>query len=64
MFIEPNSVIRILKDVPLDNSYKNTLHFSSRTAQTNAMQSKTKQYITKSNIPKSGYWCYTSCTNS
>lgn len=42
MFIEPNSVIRILKGVPLDNSYKNTLHFSSRTAQTSAMQNKTK----------------------
>lgn len=33
MFIEPNTNIRILKNVPLDSEYKNTINFTSATAQ-------------------------------
>ena len=29
MYIEPNSNIKIYHNVPLDNTYKNTLYFSS-----------------------------------
>ena len=35
MFIEPNTNIRILRNVPLDNSYKNTIYFTSATEQCN-----------------------------
>ena len=35
MFIEPNTNIRILRNVPLDNSYKNTIYFTSSTEQFN-----------------------------
>lgn len=42
MYIEPNTIIRILKDVPLDTTYDHTLYFSSRTSQTNYFIGLTK----------------------
>lgn len=42
MFIEPSTNIRILKNVPLDNGYRNTILFNSLTAQTNYFISLTK----------------------
>ena len=35
MYIEPNTIIRILKDCPLDNTYDHTIYFSSKTSQAN-----------------------------
>ena len=48
MFIEPNTNIRILKGVPLDTSYKNTLYFSpnSKSEQTTYFMNKTKHNLT------------------
>ena len=42
MYIEPNTNIRILKDVPLDTTYDHTIYFSSATAQTNYFAGLTK----------------------
>ena len=42
MYIEPNTTIRILKDVPLDNTYDHTIYFSDATAQVNYLLGKTK----------------------
>ena len=33
MVIEPNTTIRVLHDVPLDNTYNDTIYFSSLSAQ-------------------------------
>ena len=42
MYIEPNTTIKILKNVPLDKTYKHTLFFESKTAQSNYFSSLTK----------------------
>ena len=41
-YITPDSIVRILKDVPLDNTYKDTISFQSATAQANYFAGKTK----------------------
>ena len=33
MYIAPNSTIHILRNVPLDNTYKNTIHFNDTAEQ-------------------------------
>lgn len=35
--IAPNSTIKILKNVPLDNTYKHTIYFASRTSQSSTL---------------------------
>lgn len=35
MYIEPNTIIRILKDCPLDTTYDHTIYFNSASAQAN-----------------------------
>lgn len=42
MYIEPNTIIKILQDVPLDTSYDHTLYFSSKANQANYFIGKTK----------------------
>lgn len=42
MQIAPSSVIHVLKDVPLDNSYEHTLYFTTKTAQFNYFSGKIK----------------------
>lgn len=42
MYIEPNTNIRILKNVRLDNTYKNTIWFSSKTEQVDYFIGKQK----------------------
>lgn len=42
MYIEPNTTIRILKDVPLDNTYDHTIYFADATAQRNYILAKSK----------------------
>ena len=46
MFIEPNTNIRILKNVPLDNTYKHTLYFSNETDQANYFIGLTRHNLT------------------
>lgn len=46
MYIEPNTNIRILKNVPLDNTYKHTLYFEDSTLQTNYFIGLTKHNLT------------------
>ena len=47
MYIEPNSTIKICKNVPLDNTYKNTLYFANKLSQENFFTSKTKHNLAK-----------------
>ena len=42
MYIEPNTIIRILKDCPLDNSYDHTIYFSTPAQQLSYFQGLTK----------------------
>lgn len=42
MYIAPNTTIRLLKNVPLDNTYRNTIYFSSVANQTGYFSGKTK----------------------
>lgn len=46
MYIEPNTTIRLLTNVPLDNTYEHTIYFDSLTAQINYFTSKTKRTLT------------------
>lgn len=41
MYIAPNTIIRILHNVPLDNTYEHTLYFDSTSAQANYFSGKT-----------------------
>lgn len=54
MYIEPNTTIRILKDVPIDNSYKNTLYFSNRDNQYDYFVSKTKETLVNNTYQRVG----------
>ena len=42
MYIAPNTTIRMLKDVPLDNTYRNTIYFTTAAIQSAYFQGKTK----------------------
>lgn len=42
MYIEPNTNIKILKNVPLDPSYDHTIYFANANAQSTYFQTKTK----------------------
>ena len=45
MYIEPNTVVRLLNNIRLDNRYTDTINFGSRTEQVNYFSSKTEIYI-------------------
>lgn len=47
MATQPNTVIRILKDIPLDNTYRNTITFSNKSTQESYFVSKTKYTLDK-----------------
>lgn len=47
MYIEPNTVIRILKDCPLDNTYDHTIYFASKSAQVSYFTGLTKHTLTQ-----------------
>ena len=42
MYIAPNTTIKMLKDVPLDNTYRNTIYFAYVANQTSYFSGKTK----------------------
>lgn len=43
MYIQPNTTVRLLTGVPLDNTYAHTVYFASATAQRQYFESKGKQ---------------------
>lgn len=45
-YIEPNTIIRFLSDVPLDPDYENTLYFNNVNAQTDYFVNKTRRVFT------------------
>ena len=47
MYIEPNTVIRILKDCPLDTTYEHTLYFTAELTQVSYFQGLTKYTLTQ-----------------
>lgn len=47
MWIEPNTTISILNNVPLDNTYRNTIYFASEGERLEYFTSKTKHLLTK-----------------
>lgn len=47
MYIEPNSTIRLLHSVPLDDTYDHTLYFSSSSDQSSYFMGQTKQVFTR-----------------
>lgn len=47
MYIEPNTVIRLLKNCPLDNTYDHTIYFNSGEAQFEYFASLTKYTLTQ-----------------
>ena len=57
MYIEPNTVIKILKDCPLDNSYDHTIFFTSASAQVSFFSEHTKYTLDKQSYQrvKRGY---------
>ena len=46
MYIEPNSTVKLLSGVPLDNSYRNTVVWDSASAQYNGFNAYTKYTLT------------------
>lgn len=54
MYIEPSTAVRLCKNVPLDNTYKNTIYFENATAQGSFFASKEKKYITKNTYQRQG----------
>lgn len=46
MYIEPNTIIRVLHNCPLDKSYDHTIYFDSETAQISYFQGLTKYTFT------------------
>ena len=42
MYVAPNTNVRVLKNVPLDNTYRNTIYFTSASAQTAYFSTLTK----------------------
>ena len=42
MYIQPNSTIRLLTGIPLDNTYAHTIYFANKNAQAEYFASKTK----------------------
>lgn len=47
MYIEPNTNIRILNNVPLNNTYEHTIYFANETSQRNYFIGKTKHSLTR-----------------
>lgn len=57
MFIEPNTVIRILRNCPLDTTYEHTIYFTSESGQVSYFQGLTKYTLTQQSYQrvKRGY---------
>ena len=57
MYIEPNTNIRILKNVPLDTTYNHTIYFSNKSKQTEYFSGLTKYNLTNQSYQrvKRGY---------
>lgn len=55
MYIAPNTTVRLLTGVPLDNTYAHTIYFANKTAQTSYFQGKTKSGCLFNNISYQRY---------
>jgi len=55
MYIQPNTTVRLLTGVPLDNTYAHTLYFSDKASQTSYFESKTKAGCLLSNLSYQRY---------
>lgn len=55
MYIQPNTTVRLLTGVPLDNTYTHTLYFSDKASQTSYFESKTKAGCLLSNLSYQRY---------
>ena len=53
MYIEPNTNIRLLKNVPLDNTYQHTYYFTDKTSQSNHFLGYTKHILTEQTYQRS-----------
>ena len=47
MAVAPNSTVRVLRNVPIDQNYRNTLYFASADAQYNYFSAQTKYTFTE-----------------
>ena len=47
MYIEPSTEIIILKNIPLDTTYKHSIYFGSESTQQNYFKNKKKYHLTK-----------------
>lgn len=54
MYIEPSTSVRLCKNVPLDNTYRNTIYFENATAQGSFFASKEKKFIPKNTYQRQG----------
>ncbi|MBP3888744.1 MAG: hypothetical protein J6F30_14035 [Cellulosilyticum sp.] len=55
MYIQPNTTVRLLTGVPLDNTYAHTLYFANKSSQTSYFESKTKAGCLLSNLSYQRY---------
>lgn len=55
MYIAPNTTVRLLTGVPLDNTYAHTIYFANKNAQTSYFQGKTKSGCLFSNVSYQRY---------
>lgn len=55
MYIQPNTTVRLLTGVPLDNTYAHTLYFADKSSQTSYFESKTKAGCLLSNLSYQRY---------
>lgn len=52
MQIQPNSIIKLCSDVPIDSSYKDTIYFASRSAQKSYFDSKVSKTMDKASFQR------------
>lgn len=55
MYIQPNTTVRLLTGVPLDNTYAHTLYFTDKSSQTSYFEGKTKAGCLLSNLSYQRY---------
>lgn len=52
MYVAPNTNIRLLSNVPLDNTYEHSIYFANQTAQINYFMGKTKRNLTNQSFQR------------
>lgn len=54
MYIEPNTTIKILHNVPIDNTYENTVYYADKDAQLSGFSAYTKYTVDKLSYQRTG----------